>query len=707
MKKYTILIVAALFANTIANAQRITVSIAGTGVLGSTGDWNDAKFAKVSRPNDICMDAQQNIYFVEQYSGRVRKISPKGTITTIAGGGTSFADGVAATSDTLSPNYMCLDSVGNMFITSINQIRRIDATTGIITTIAGDTAVGFAGDGGPASAARFNTPQGICMDRAGNLYVADALNNRLRKITAATGTITTIAGSGIASYGGDGGTPATMAQLHYPVAVAIMNTGDILFSDQYGMRVRRISAATGGIYLYAGNGGSIAAAAGGPAVTTAVGEVGGIAVDSSNNVYLCDNSCSLTEVVNSTGIIYLIGGTLATDSYNGDGMNSIGEEFNNPNGIWRDHLGNIYVADALNNRIRKVILLRHTPTFAYGNGESFNVCPGYYIHLDSLLAITDLDSAQTETWSIITPPGFGSVYGFPASASSFGTYSTASPAGASYMPLGSYAGLDSFKVQVSDGVLSDTMTIYISVGAASISGANAVCTGSSINLSDIIEGGVWTASNTNVSVASSGLLSANMPGKDTIFYTVADNCGTRLTTKIISIDSTPHAGFITSATSVCAGASIIVTDTASGGTWTTTNGIAAISVAGALTGISPGVDTVLYSVTNACGTATAIQQITIDPCNEGINNISSVPAITIFPNPASSVATLRWSALQPGSYKVSITDVAGRQVFVADFACTGAGGTKQLNLAPLQDGIYFVSLNSDSFHFIDKLVVAK
>src|ERR1035437_9238626 len=183
--------------NNILKAQRITVTIAGTGDFGYSGDWGTCKQAKINQPMDVCMDALHNIYFVDQGNNRIRKVSAaNGIITTIAGGGSLTVDGIPATSASLSPNYMCIDATGNLYVSTSNQVRKIEASTGIITIIAGTAVAGYGGDGGPATVANLNSPLGICIDVAGNIYIVDGANYRIRKVTAATGIITTIAGSG-------------------------------------------------------------------------------------------------------------------------------------------------------------------------------------------------------------------------------------------------------------------------------------------------------------------------------------------------------------------------------------------------------------------------------------------------------------------------------------------------------------------------------
>ena len=255
-----IIILLTLTNNAIVNAQRIMVTLAGTGVAGDNGDGGSCSQSAIHAPNDICMDVAHNIYFTDTCNHKIKKISAKnGVITTIAGGGSSIADGILATSASLTPSYMCIDSIGNLYVSS-GKVRKIDAITGIITTIAGGGS--SSADGVPATMANLGHIRGICIDRFGNIYVVDAGYHRIRKVIAATGIITTIAGIGRAGYSGDGG-PATAAELGNCIAIGIDSSGDVFFSDQDGMRIRKISAASGVISAFAGDGGAVANANGG------------------------------------------------------------------------------------------------------------------------------------------------------------------------------------------------------------------------------------------------------------------------------------------------------------------------------------------------------------------------------------------------------------------------------------------------------------
>ena len=631
MKKFTIaltLIALMMIAgNTNVNAQRVLVTVAGTGVAGFSGDLGAAKYAKINAPHDVCMDAAQNIYFIDMGNSRIRKVSARtGVVTTYAGGGASSADGIAATAASLTPDYMCIDAAGNIFVTDGNKIRKIAAATGIITTVAGTGIGSFSGDGGPAVSADLSAPRGVCVDAAGNLYFADAGNSRIRKVTAATGIISTIGGSGASGYSGDGG-PALAAAISDPYAIGVNATGDVYFSDQSGNYIRKISAPGmglgGGIMTHIAGipGGYVAAASGGPAATTAIGQIYGIHVTESGDLYCDDGSCSCVHIEMSSGNIYLEAGSLSIDGYGGDNLNALLELFCLPGGLWVDATGNIYVADDMNNRVRKAIKLTHQPTFVYGKGIVLNPCGATPLTLDSMLHITDYDSAQTETFTVVSAPVHGTLAGFPAAVSSMGTYSVTEPGGLSYTLTGGYAGLDSFRIRVNDGFLSDTMTIYISAGAGAITGPDNICTAPAATYlpdpSDpAFQNGIWSLSSSVIAeMTGFGIVTGLSAGSVDLSYTITNTCGSVSTVKTIMVDVAlpATAGTISGPAAVCAGANVTLTDATTGGVWSVSNPGASVTGAGVVTGSVAGSDTVIYTVTNGCGSVTTATEIAIKP----------------------------------------------------------------------------------------------
>jgi sugar lactone lactonase YvrE len=199
-------------------------------------------------------------------------------------------DGGPATSALLNqPTGVAVDAAGNLFIADEfnNRVRRVDATTGVITTVAGNGSSGYAGDGGPATAAALNGPFGVAVDAQGNLYIADTGNNRIRRVDAATGVITTVAGDGTNRFGGDGG-PAVNASLSSPRGVAVDAAGNLFLTDTFNSRIRRVDVGTGVITTVAGNGSIWGVEDGGPATNAPLGFPYGVAVDAAGNLFIAD-----------------------------------------------------------------------------------------------------------------------------------------------------------------------------------------------------------------------------------------------------------------------------------------------------------------------------------------------------------------------------------------------------------------------------------
>jgi len=723
MRKFTNLIctVALLIAgNTIVSAQRITVTLAGNGDPSFSGDGGSSATSSINYPYDVKMDAAHNLYFADKENGRIRMIAAKnGTITTIAGGGiadgggTSTADSIPATSAFFpSLSYFVLDAAGNIYLTTGNKVRRVDAITGIVTTIAGIIAGGYSGDGGAATAAFLKDPSGICMDNAGNIYISDQSNNRIRKITAATGIINTIAGTGVSGDSGDGGL-ATSALLDGPSAICMNSLGDLYFSDVSGSRIRKITAATGIITTIAGVGGSAYGFGnGGLAVDASVGLVHGICVDDSDNIYIDDDSCACRKITVTTGIINLVAGDTVIEGYNGDGVNALSAWFNYPTGLCIDGAHNIYVADKENNRIRKSILLTHKPIFAQGTGQSTRACPGIELPLNDKLSVADLDAAETETWTVLNAPVHGTLTGFPATAISGSVAALASPSGVYYLVASTYLGADSFRIKVSDGVLNDTVMIYVTAqnpDSVSILGAADICEDDGLDLASSDPGGVWTESNSTMFLSTGGVFIGTLPGTDTITYTVNEGCIVSAAV-VINVNPRPYPGAIAGGDSVCVGSMLILTDDSTGGVWSTIDTTFATinTTTGAVTGVAVGFADMVYTLTIGTCSNEVDEEVYIADCStEAVNNVPVASSINIYPNPVSSLLNIDWKELQDKKANITLTDITGTEIIKTILVNNNTSGSMQLDLSGIADGMYILSVNSTTMHYTDKIVVSR
>ncbi|MFT3703868.1 MAG: gliding motility-associated C-terminal domain-containing protein [Agriterribacter sp.] len=326
----------------VSQAQVIT-TVAGDGTYGYDGDGGPATAANMAWPTGLAVDNSGNIFIADHDNNVIRKVDAAGIITTFAGTGIlGYAgDGGPATSALLyHPAWVAVDNTGNVYFSDQNSevIRKVDAS-GIITSITGFLPAGYSGDGGPLMNAQFRSITGISFDNAGNMYISDNMNNVIRKVDA-SGIITTVVGNGTSGFSGDGG-PALSAQLSAPYKVIFDAAGNMYIPDNGNGRIRKVDNA-GIITTIAGTGGVGYGGDGGPAVNAQFAYPWSIAMDNAGNLYITDVGNNVIRKIDPSGIITTFAGN-GTYGYSGDGGAATSAELGNTSGVATDNAGNVYI----------------------------------------------------------------------------------------------------------------------------------------------------------------------------------------------------------------------------------------------------------------------------------------------------------------------------------------------------------------------------
>jgi sugar lactone lactonase YvrE len=323
------------------------------------GDGVPATSAPIFLPSGIVIDGAGNFYISDTLNQRVRRVDAKtGLISTVAGtGSVGFSgDGGQGTSAMLSnPAGLAMDGVGALYIADSGNhaVRRLDLVTGILTTVAGELGQqGYLGDGGAATSAKLNTPEGVCFDLGGNMIISDTQNNAVRKVNASTGNISTIAGTGAAGYNGDN-QQATTALLNTPWSTAVGQDGSLYVSDQENYRIRHISVA-GVISTVAGNGSQSFSGDNGPAIQASLNEPSATFLDPAGDLFIADTGNNRIRMVGATtGTITTLSGN-GDEQFAGDGGPANQAIMYGPNALFLDTAGDLYLTDTFHNRIREI-----------------------------------------------------------------------------------------------------------------------------------------------------------------------------------------------------------------------------------------------------------------------------------------------------------------------------------------------------------------
>ncbi len=331
-------------------------------------------------PSGVAYDASGNLYVAETQAHRVRKIDTSGRITTVAGDGTQgfSGDGGAATAAQLdSPAALAFDGGGNLYICDSHngRVREVSGTTGTITTVVGTGTPGFAGDGGIATKATLDLPVGLAADASGDLWIADARQHRIRRVDAATGLIRTVAGTGMQGFSGDGGL-ATAAMIDTPSGLAVDAAGDVFLADAHNHRVRRVDAASGVITTVAGDGGPGGFVAGPTAATTRLILPRGLALDAAGSVYVADAGAQRLLLLDATaGTITTVAGS-GIEGFSGDASGPLSATMDAPRGTVVSPGGLLTFADSENGRVRQVTVAPVIETIAGLGGVASSGGPG-------------------------------------------------------------------------------------------------------------------------------------------------------------------------------------------------------------------------------------------------------------------------------------------------------------------------------------------
>jgi sugar lactone lactonase YvrE len=368
------------------HATNIISTLAGTGVNGFGGDGGPAVTSEMAIPLSVSLDGAKNLYIADFGNGRVRRIASSTAIITTAAGGANVTGRIDAADAELGftpnppaspfPNGLAIDPSGNLMIddTDSNRVWRVNGDAGIISLAAGSGigAFGFSGDGHDALRAKFALPGDVAVDRSGNVFIADTQNERIRRVDAETRMTTTVAGNGAAGFSGDGG-PAALATLISPSGLSVDRRGNLFIADMFNQRIRRVDAVTGFIETVAGNGTGGFGGDGGPAVSAQLSVPSGAVTDANGNLFIADaGNNRIREVVAATGVIRTVAGSGVPGAclFGGDGGPATSAQLCNPARVVVDALGNLFIADQGNNRVRRVDAASGVISTVAGNGRA-------------------------------------------------------------------------------------------------------------------------------------------------------------------------------------------------------------------------------------------------------------------------------------------------------------------------------------------------
>ncbi|MBX2905379.1 MAG: Ig-like domain-containing protein [Taibaiella sp.] len=715
------------------NTAGVISTFVGNGTASTTGDGGPASAATVNQPYGIAIDALGNIYISEYSGGVVRRVNTSGTISTwatgltnpaglsldgagnlyiadwgagkvimVSSGGTPsvFAgtgtlgysgDGGPATAANLGHvSGVAADGSGNVYIAvqDGDRVRKVNSS-GDISTVAGTGTPGFSGDGGLATAALLHKPTSCAVDAAGNLYIADETNLRLRKVTYPAGTIETISGTGIATFNGDA-ILASTANIS-PNFVSVAATGELYLTD--GARVRRICI--GGLPTVDPITGSNIVCQGGNttladvtplgtwsssnttiATVSAFGVVSGVATGTTTISYTVTNSCgSVSATMEMTVNTVPIAGTiLGPDAVCAESNITLASSVTG--GSWSSvntAVGTISATGILSGLSAGTTNISYTVTNTCGTTAAtkiitVNVTPAPISGLDNLCVSSTTTLGTTPaggTWS--SPSAHVNVVG--------GTVSGLSP------------GTAVISYTLPTGCLRTT-TVTVNAPIGSMSGSLTICAGAMTFLSHTTTGGTWASGNLAVATAgtNTGIVTGVSAGTADITYT-AGGCTTS-SVVTVSTGTLADPGTLSGATPVCAGSTNTIVSTIGGGSWSTSDAaIATVNTSGVVTGVAGGTATISYTVSNSCGAVSALTTVTFNAPSAITGALTVCEGATTGLSSATLGGT--WSSATPGIADVGattgvVTGIAAGTAVISYFE-GGCYTTAILTVNPLAD----------------------
>lgn len=458
-------------------------TLAGSHVNGYTGDGGAGTAATMRSPWSIVGDGSGDVYIADYFNHAVRKVDhATGIITTVAGNGSGVGgfsgDGGPATAAQLNGPAGINIFGGALYIADKfnERIRKVDLSTGIITTVAGNGLHGgYSGpynDNGPATAASLTYPIGVTFDCFNHMYITDVGSQTIRRVDLANDSIYVFAGTHGGGYNGDG-IAATSAKLNQPSGLTVdCASGDVYIADSWNNRIRKVDASTGLISTYAGTGDSLLYEGDGGAATAAKLWIPwGIALDPCGNLYICDYNNNAVRVVDGgTGIISTYAGGNGR-GYDGDGDEATAAKVYLPSALAIDGLNNVYVADYGNMVVRYLGSVPYASrAYVHGTTQRLEVNENdAAVLINALMAVPA--TTGTQTWTISANATHGTLAGFPVTSTA--TSGNAIPTGISYKPNAGYSGNDEFTIVMSDGVTKASTTVNVKVNPAVTAVANA------------------------------------------------------------------------------------------------------------------------------------------------------------------------------------------------------------------------------------------